>query len=130
MKIAASYTDIVEARIKTISQKNADLLEAMIRAEYKKDIKEDQGGLVNSIVQVPLGRVRGFFEKRILVDKPYAQYVENGRGPIYPVNAKVLSNRNTSEVFGHSPFIAKYAGPFEGYHSMQHAVEKFIELKK
>lgn len=108
---------------------DCNTLENMIRDQYISDIKEDMGGLTSSIHQLPIDNPNAPWSGgRIIVDVPYAKYVEDGRGPIRPKRKKVLSNQQTSALWGHSPFIASEAGPFEGHHSMRKAIEKFINI--
>lgn len=118
------------------------LLEQEVRECAKESIKEDMGGLTNSIHTIK--REVNYKGGAVVVDVPYAKYVNDGRGAIVPKEKEVLSNMNTtskqgkgnwntSTKFGqriwnsqggHSPFVAKYAGPFKGYHFIEEAIKR------
>lgn len=80
----------------------------------------DTGKLIDSIeIQ---DRTRGQFATyRIGPTVPYAKWVEDGRGPVYPKKAKALRFRPK----GSSKYVfAKRVGPAKGIHFMRGAVQR------
>lgn len=112
---------LVEA---TIAEKLQKIVELII-IEAKSNLQNNRalvtGDLMNSLKVFEEGKYTIEFGS----DKDYAYWVEYGRGPVFPVNKKVLhwiDPETGKDVF------ARYSGPTQGIHFMESAILKCMPL--
>lgn len=108
----------------TISEKLAKIVELII-IEAKSNLQNNRaivsGDLMNSLKVFDEGKYTIEFGS----DKDYAFWVEYGRGPVFPVNKKVLhwvDPETGKDVF------ARYSGPTTGIHFMESAMLKYMPM--
>lgn len=122
------FSDEVYAVVEKEFNSQAQDLKLLVIQQAEKSIKEDMGGLTGSIKLEPIETSKWGF--RVLVDVPYASYVNDGRREVRPKNKNFLSNYNTSFQKGHSLFVGGYASAFEGHHFMENAIRIFEATHK
>lgn len=122
------FSEEVYAVVEKEFNSQAQDLKLLVIQQAQKSIKEDMGGLTNSITLEPIETSKWGF--RVSVNVPYASYVNDGRREVKPKNANFLSNYNTSFQSGHSLFVGKYASAFEGHHFMENAIRIFNATHK
>lgn len=117
----------LEADVRMIYEKRFDTIlsdaENIVRSCAKSKIVEDKGGLTGSISSKKETYNKGY----VLINTPYAVFVNYGRGKIRPKNKRMLSNEKTSAQRGHKSFFAPYADSFKGYNFVKKAIEELAK---
>lgn len=102
--------------IEKLTQKAADKGKEFMEDAIIRHGHVESGTMSNSVV----AQVYSMWAADVVVAVPYAHYVNDGRGPVRPVNARVLhwNSPKYGEVF------AMYASPYAGTHFAEEAARQ------
>lgn len=111
------------SKLEGFGRKVADEAEQIMKDEIIANTKEGTGKLAASVDVKPIGDSAW----SVGTELEYAKYVNDGRGPVFPVKAKAL--RWYSPRFSGNAIIRGSAGPAEGKHFVKKTKARLENMK-